>query len=255
MLTFLRKLRKSLIESGSTRKYLFYAVGEISLVVIGILIALQINNWNEWNKEEKLNQELYILLRESIMSDTSNFNRSIAFFEISHDNSIYLKNMILNNDPYELKIDTALIKIWNFGSPESDYKVFDRILAHGIEKIDDKVLINEIQHYYEDSRTFENIGSRTRELLRELYPKYMISWESDVATKPENWEELKGVNEFRIALDYSIYSSNRLIERTNHRKDLANFILKALEEQILVDKDQLENLPYIRTGIPRDSLY
>ena len=47
MLTFLRKIRKSLIESGIARKYLLYAIGEIALVVIGILIALQINNWNE----------------------------------------------------------------------------------------------------------------------------------------------------------------------------------------------------------------
>ena len=46
MLTFLRKIRKSLIESGSTRKYLIYAIGEILLVMIGILLALQVNSWN-----------------------------------------------------------------------------------------------------------------------------------------------------------------------------------------------------------------
>jgi len=39
-----------LIKSGSTRKYLLYAIGEIALVVIGILIALQVNNWNEQRK-------------------------------------------------------------------------------------------------------------------------------------------------------------------------------------------------------------
>jgi hypothetical protein len=53
MLTFLRKIRWSLLESGSARKYIFYAIGEIALVVIGILIALQINNWNEWKKDRK----------------------------------------------------------------------------------------------------------------------------------------------------------------------------------------------------------
>jgi len=62
MLTFFRRIRKGLIDGGptsakalvgkSTRKYLFYAIGEIALVVIGILIALQINNWNEIKKEE-----------------------------------------------------------------------------------------------------------------------------------------------------------------------------------------------------------
>ena len=61
MLTFLRKIRKSLLDTGATRKYLVYAVGEIALVVIGILIALQINNWNEWRKERTL--ELNYLLK------------------------------------------------------------------------------------------------------------------------------------------------------------------------------------------------
>src|SRR5210317_465306 len=51
MLTFFRKIRKSIVQVGSARKYLFYAIGEIALVVIGILIALQINNWNEWRKD------------------------------------------------------------------------------------------------------------------------------------------------------------------------------------------------------------
>jgi len=59
MLTFLRRIRKNLIESGSARKYLLYAIGEIALVVIGILIALQINNWNEWRKD-RINEKVII---------------------------------------------------------------------------------------------------------------------------------------------------------------------------------------------------
>ena len=58
MLTFLRKIRRSLVDSGSTGKYLMYAFGEIALVVIGILIALQVNNWNEERKFRVLEVEL-----------------------------------------------------------------------------------------------------------------------------------------------------------------------------------------------------
>ena len=50
MISFLRKIRKSLIKSGSARRYLLYSIGEIALVVIGILLALQVNNWNERRK-------------------------------------------------------------------------------------------------------------------------------------------------------------------------------------------------------------
>ena len=45
MLKFYRKIRYDLIEKNKTGKYLKYAIGEIILVVIGILIALSINNW------------------------------------------------------------------------------------------------------------------------------------------------------------------------------------------------------------------
>ena len=54
MLTFFRHIRKSLLGSGQARKYLLYAIGEIALVVIGILIALQINNWNEKRNLDKV---------------------------------------------------------------------------------------------------------------------------------------------------------------------------------------------------------
>jgi len=47
MIKFFRKIRYALMEKNKTGKYLKYAFGEIMLVVIGILIALQINNWNE----------------------------------------------------------------------------------------------------------------------------------------------------------------------------------------------------------------
>ena len=58
MLTFLRKIRKSSLESGSTRNYLLYAVGEILLVMIGILLALQVNNWNDRQKQKQLEAKL-----------------------------------------------------------------------------------------------------------------------------------------------------------------------------------------------------
>jgi len=51
MIKFFRNIRQSLLQDGKTSKYFKYAIGEIILVVIGILIALQINNWNEQRKD------------------------------------------------------------------------------------------------------------------------------------------------------------------------------------------------------------
>lgn len=61
MITLFRRIRQKLIDSGSVTKYLFYAAGEILLVVLGILIALQINNWNE---ERKLDKTTRVLLKQ-----------------------------------------------------------------------------------------------------------------------------------------------------------------------------------------------
>lgn len=56
MIKFFRKIRQNLIMENKTSKYFKYAIGEIVLVVIGILIALQINNWNE-NEKTHRNQQ------------------------------------------------------------------------------------------------------------------------------------------------------------------------------------------------------
>jgi len=67
MIKFFRRIRQKLLRENQFSKYLLYAIGEILLVVIGILIALQINNWNETRKSKKVElkilQELYVVLK------------------------------------------------------------------------------------------------------------------------------------------------------------------------------------------------
>ena len=74
MLTFFRRIRKGLLDGGATRKYLVYAIGEIALVVIGILIALQINNWNEKRMVEILEVQFVIRLVKDLTIDTAYYN-------------------------------------------------------------------------------------------------------------------------------------------------------------------------------------
>ena len=59
MIKFFRNIRKNLLNEGKTSKYIKYAVGEIVLVVIGILIALQINSWNQ-NRINKISEKLFL---------------------------------------------------------------------------------------------------------------------------------------------------------------------------------------------------
>ncbi len=90
MLTLLRKLRRSFIESGSARKYILYAVGEIALVVIGILIALQINNWNEGKKTRK-HVDLYLYnLSEALKEDIHKHKSAASMNEFRYNAFQYL---------------------------------------------------------------------------------------------------------------------------------------------------------------------
>ncbi len=77
MIKFFRKIRQNLLSEGKTGKYLKYAIGEIILVVIGILIALQINNWNE-NRKNRITEADYYCrilddfeLNEKLIDETS----------------------------------------------------------------------------------------------------------------------------------------------------------------------------------------
>lgn len=79
MIKFFRKIRQNLLSEGKTGKYLKYAIGEIVLVVIGILIALSINNWNENRK----NQALVSVYKTELMNDLS-LDASHFEFHLSH---------------------------------------------------------------------------------------------------------------------------------------------------------------------------
>jgi len=75
MFTFLRKIRRRLIAEHRLRDYLLYAIGEIVLVVVGILIALQINLWNEGRKRISSEAEVLVSLQNEIIDNMSRLER------------------------------------------------------------------------------------------------------------------------------------------------------------------------------------
>ena len=81
MIKFFRRIRQTMIKENKVSKYILYAVGEILLVVIGILIALQINNLNQSkNLSEK---ELGLLI---------NLKNDIDILILKHEDSVYSKS-------------------------------------------------------------------------------------------------------------------------------------------------------------------
>jgi hypothetical protein len=81
MIKFFRKIRQKTLTENKFGKYLTYAIGEIILVVIGILIALSINNWNENKKSENQLNNIYNEVETNLKSDLSNIDYVIKQYE------------------------------------------------------------------------------------------------------------------------------------------------------------------------------
>ena len=78
MIKFFRHIRKRLLSENKFSKYVLYAIGEIVLVVIGILIALWVNNWNEEHKERQLGHDLLLRIQRDLVKDTVSFHADIV---------------------------------------------------------------------------------------------------------------------------------------------------------------------------------
>ena len=81
MINFFRKIRQRLLTENKFSKYLLYAVGEIVLVVIGILIALNINNWNEEQKAKKIEKTYLARLQKDLVADTTYLGKRLNFIK------------------------------------------------------------------------------------------------------------------------------------------------------------------------------
>ncbi|MBT8319886.1 MAG: hypothetical protein KJP01_07135 [Gramella sp.] len=86
MISFFRKIRQRLLTDNKVSKYLLYAIGEIILVVAGILIALQVNNWNEQRKSENEAKRILSELHSEFNDNRKVLSQRIKDLEIANEN-------------------------------------------------------------------------------------------------------------------------------------------------------------------------
>jgi hypothetical protein len=99
MISFFRNIRQKLLQQNRITRYLAYAIGEIFLVVIGILIALQVNNWNENRKDRIREQEILIQLESEFQSNLDQLDEKIEIRNLLVQSSMKLIEIIDSQSP------------------------------------------------------------------------------------------------------------------------------------------------------------
>ncbi|RNC92076.1 MAG: hypothetical protein ED555_02920 [Allomuricauda sp.] len=105
MIKFFRRIRQKLLEENRFSKYLLYALGEIILVVIGILIALQINNWNEKRVRLQLEKEVV----EQLIFDFTKNQEAIDYFKTQYEDSYKVIQTTLRHTGPKVEIPKAIV--------------------------------------------------------------------------------------------------------------------------------------------------
>lgn len=167
---FFRKIRQRLLSENRFNKYLLYAIGEIILVVIGILIALQINNWNEAQKDFAREQEILIQIKEDYEANLEQLENKIGM----RDSIIAASHYILKSIDGEFKLheDNLVIKLCQIAvDPTFDPIENDLIASGNIRLIRNKELKRLLSNWSSDIVALQEIETLwSKELMNRFFP-------------------------------------------------------------------------------------
>src|SRR5210317_117065 len=151
MLRFFRQIRQRLLTDNKFSKYLLYAVGEILLVVIGILIALQVNSWNESKQEERLAREYLKSFKSDLIKDKiyieNRYPDIIEWldewkqFKLKTEDPNLTKDSLIQLAQYELDPSRPFPRAYNKNT-------ITTLLSTGHIRLISKELVNDILDYY-----------------------------------------------------------------------------------------------------------
>ncbi len=157
MIKHFRKIRQRLLTENKFRKYLIYAIGEIVLVVIGILIALQINNWNQSRQDQKLEVKYLRGIKTNINDDITELEKLFTTDTVKFDTYTSLIKTLngLNYTSQKQEIVSGLYTIAGLRWFEGQNVVFEDLKFSGkLNLIQSDTIRHLIQKYY---RFFEEV--------------------------------------------------------------------------------------------------
>ncbi len=232
MIKFFRHIRQKMLTENKFSKYLIYAIGEIILVVIGILIALQINNWSERKKTQEKVNSFITSLKSDLINDLSTISDVIIIQEdrlkaleqsIALGYNPELKEILENNHTEEISIG----RNWTFFPVAGAYKA-----ASGtglIESLQNDKLKKDIINLYEYCYNRINYNGQLSDDRNEL-----LEWESRMYSNYSNrklFYDEKGLldKDFLKQLVYVARFTNVYIVLANQTKSAIENTIKSIQ--------------------------
>ena len=200
------------MERGKTVKYFKYAIGEILLVVIGILIALQIINWNEERKDRKLEREFLIGLKETLKLDLDRNLRSQKINQEALTSMNFLIDHLEHNRPYHDSIKYHFGAMSQFQFWDLSESVFESLKTKGLDLISNKNLRDSLALAYGNHnksinysgfRYYDNIYNAIFNIFNKRFDKAWGGADEDINVYDDN------INAYMEPLDYEALKTDQ----------------------------------------------
>ncbi|WP_375324621.1 DUF6090 family protein [Flagellimonas sp. GZD32] len=224
---FFRKIRQNLLSDGKTGQYLKYAIGEIVLVVLGILIALQINNWNQNKQLEKEELDTLKSLHESIRINIDEFEQ-IRKAQIVRNNSLQeILFKKVSNQPLAY-LDSLIITNVENHTFDPSTGIYNSIINSGkIELISNDSLKNRISKLYDSVKDYQEIEDEITAYTREHLEKNFIE---NYSIQPEVLAKLRERTDEEKEKDKASFIK---VFNSQKVKNIYIMLLKKMDEVII----------------------
>lgn len=202
-----RRFRDKLFKGNKVVNYLLYAIGEIVLVVLGILIAVTINNINEDKKLEKVEVQTLKEIRTSLQKNLDEVNK----MSVEHSRQIEIYDLLLEHldsgEPYHDSLDIHLGRFYSYYTPLFDYAPYETLKSRGVELIKNDSVKNEIINVYEKViyRITDGLGKFEDEnnasIVMPYFAKHFEIYNAIPSlVRPNNYEFIRNNSEYKNIL-------------------------------------------------------
>jgi Family of unknown function (DUF6090) len=225
------------MEKNQTGKYLKYALSEIVLVVIGILIALSINNWNTINKDFKRAESFLVGMKEDLAKDTLQLNEEIltisqrlAYYKLYDPSFEYLLNTKFSEKDSTLQFKYLFYRTKSYRASTGTY---NSLIADGQSHlISNRKLFNQMQNVFE---TEINRALSVYDVMKTREDN--VQWKWAYKIKYDSYDTFQEISDKALLADLS-YFHNQLEQYgtslENHKQSIIDLI-RAIEIELKND--------------------